>query len=172
MFLQMHRPTVLPRGIHVEDHAQRRLPAGPHTGSHNGAVGAEDVAGLNRMGRGRKRHRRAGVARRHNGGALPYADIRRLSSNIEHGGIMDNQLQHLHAVAPVNGGVVVGEDIHARTLLRRQRKTVRDIRAARTDGVLHKTVVLGVMPDRYLGRIVLASVIGGNSNDGWIVGIL
>ena len=169
LILQMYRPAVLSRIIHIENDALGRFTRHrPGGGLHYAVVGAEDVANGHR--RGLPALREAGVlAHGVHRRALPRAYFGWLRQGGQRGRARHQQLQNAHAVAALGGGVAVGKGVPACAVLPREVKAVAVIIVPRAKAVLEKDMVGGGMGYRY-GDGAAATTVGPRQRDSGRIG--
>ena len=169
LVLQVYRPAVLSRVIHIEDDALCRFARHrPGGGLYNAVVRAEDIA---------NGHGGNGAALREGGifthgmhrRTLSCANLGRLRQGSERGGARHQQLQDAHAVAAVGSGVAVGKGKPTGAVLPCQVKAVAVVFVARAEAVLEKDMVGGPMRYRYRDGATAAAV-GACQRDGHRIG--
>ena len=169
LVLQVYRPAVLSRIIHIENDALGRFARHrPGGGLHYAVVGAEDVANGHRRGLPALRETGVlahGVHRR----ALPRAYFGRLRQGGQRGRARHQQLQNAHAVAALGGGVAVGKGVPACAVLPRQVKAIAVIIIPRAKAVLEEDMVGGVMRHAQ-GDGAAAATVGPRQRDGGRIG--
>ena len=165
LVLQVYRPAVLSRIIHIEDDALGRFARHrPGGGLHYAVVGAEDVANGHRGDLPALRETGVlahGVHRR----ALPRAYFGWLRQGGQRGRARHQQLQNAHAVAALGGGVAVGKGVPAGAVLPRQVKAIAVIIIPRAKAVLEKDMVGGGMGYTQ-GDAAAAATVGPRQRNG------
>ena len=171
LILQMYRPAVLSRVVHIENDALGRFARHrPGGGLHYAVVGAENVANGHR--RGLPALREAGVlAHGMHRRALPRAYFGWLRQGGQRGCARHQQLQNAHAVAALGGGVAVGKGVPACAVLPRQVKAVAVIIIPRAKAVLEEDMVGGGMGYTQ-GDGAAAATVGPGEGDGGRAGCI